>query len=366
MNTKLYRYLTFLFLLIAGFSCSDDDSTPPQAAAGFTADKTEVKIGEEITFTNTSANATAFKWSFGDGTTSKDISPTKSYGAGGTYTVSLLSTGAGGSTISSTEITVLPDPQLYYVDVDASLIQNFGITTPGDVTNFLDIAGKGGVGLAYDATHQKIYFSDYEVTGEGKIWSANLDGTDLTVIIDGLYDPYQITLDVENGKLYWAEDWFNNDTGHIGRANLDGTNQEYIVDVEDGRLYAVAIDTKHDKIYYNDWQNEELYRANLDGSDATPILSGVYGYAVQVDIENDKIYFENDETLYRADLDGNNVEPINDGGSRIYGIVVDNAEGRLYWSSRDTGELYQANLDGTHKSVLKAGLGSPRGIFLKK
>ncbi|MBT1688985.1 DUF5050 domain-containing protein [Dawidia soli] len=366
MNTKLYRYLTFLFLLIVAFSCNDDNTTPPQATSGFTSDKSEAKIGEEINFTNTSANATAFKWSFGDGTTSKDISPRKSYGASGTYTVSLLSTGAGGSTISSQNITVLPDPQLYYVAMGASLIQHFGISTPGDVTDFLNISEKEGPGLAYDAEHQKIYFSDFYETGAGKIWSVNLDGTDLKVIIDGLYDPYQIALDIENGKIYWAEDWFNEDTGHIGRANLDGTDREYVVDVPDGRLYAVAVDTQHDKLYYNDWQNEELYRANLDGSDATPILSGVYGYAIQVDAENDKIYFEDDATLYRANLDGSNVEPVNEGGSLIYGIVVDNTENLLYWSGRETGEIYRANLDGTHRSVLKAGLDSPRGIFLKK
>ena len=366
MNTKFYKYLSFLLLLIVVVSCKDDDTTPPQATAGFTADKTTVKIGEEISFTNNSANATAFKWSFGDGTTSKDISPTKSYAAGGTYTVSLLSTGAGGSTISSSEITVLPDPEIYYLG--ATMIQNFGVSAPGNVTDFLDVSDKGGVGLVYDFTHQKVYFSDYAETGAGKIWSVNLDGTDLEVIVDGLYEPYQIALDLEGGKIYWADEADDDDMGHIGRANLDGSNQENIITLESGQFRAVAVDTKHDKIYYYEVNNEDLYIANLDGSDATPILSGAYGYGIQVDTENDKIYFDeqNDDMLYRANLDGSNVEPIHEVSSRIYGIFIDNAESRLYWSSQDTGELYQANLDGTHRSVLKAGMSSPAGIFLLK
>jgi len=95
MKTYLYRYITFALLVFAAFSCQDD-STPPQAAASFTADKTTVHIGEDIIFTNSSENATAFKWSFGDGTTSKEISPKKSYTSAGTFVVSLLSTGAGG------------------------------------------------------------------------------------------------------------------------------------------------------------------------------------------------------------------------------------------------------------------------------
>lgn len=370
MNTTLYKYLAFFLMLMVVVSCGDDDSTPPQATAGFVADKTEVKIGEEINFANESANATAFKWSFGDGTTSKDISPKKTYAASGTYTVSLLSTGAGGSTISSMSITVLPDPELYFIDEDLAVIGKFGLSTPDKVVNFLDITDKVGLGLAYDAAHQKVYFIDYNTSGEGKIWSVNLDGTDLKAIVDGLFSPQQLALDVEGGKIYWADDRDEDgdNIGHIGRANLDGSAQENIVTLEGAQFRGIAVDAKHDKLYYFEAYDEDLYRANLDGSDATLIIPGVYGYAIEVDTENDKIYFDDqrDEMFYRANLDGSNIEPINDGGSAIFGIVIDNAEGKLYWSGWNTGEIYQANLDGTHKSVLKTGLSGPGGIFLKK
>src|SRR5262245_60397805 len=108
---KIARYISFLFLAASSLlmtSC-DDETVPPQSAAEFTASVTTAKVGEEIQFTNTSTNATAFQWSFGDGTTSKQISPKKSYEASGKFLVSLVSTGAGGSTISNLEITVVPD-----------------------------------------------------------------------------------------------------------------------------------------------------------------------------------------------------------------------------------------------------------------
>ena len=366
--TTLYTFLTIILMTFVIVSCNDKEDTKPTANAAFTVSKTTAKIGEEIQFTNASENATAFKWSFGDGTTSKEVSPKKKYSSAGKFIVSLLSTGAGGSQISNQEITIMPDPELYFTEIDASLIRHFTTGNPKDILDFLDVSGKAGVGLAYDSVHEKIYFSDYNVTGEGKIWRINLDGTDLQAIVKDLYDPYQIALDVAGGKVYWAEDLDVDNFGHIGRANLDGTGKENIVSLEDGEFRALALDLDNRKVYYYDVNNEDLYRANLDGSAASPILSGVYGYAIEVDEVNDKLYFDeqNDEILLRTNLDGSNPETIDDNGSRIYGIAIDNENGKVYWSGRDSGTITGANLDGTHKSVLASGLSSPRGLFLKK
>ncbi|WP_165824125.1 DUF5050 domain-containing protein [Pseudochryseolinea flava] len=367
MKSKIFAYLTLFMTLFIVISCDDDDSKP-EAAATFDVSKTTVSIGEEIQFTNTSKNATAFKWSFGDGTTSKEVSPKKSYTSSGTFVVSLLSTGTGGSQIANVSVTVLPDPEIFFTEVNANMIRKFAIGSPTSIGDFLDVTEMAGVGLAYDAANEKVYFSDYAVTGEGKIWRVNLDGTDLEAIVDGLYDPYQIALDVENGKVYWAEDLDADEIGHIGRANLDGSDKEYVVSLDGGEFRAIALDTENDKMYYYEVYNEDLYQANLDGTDATPILSGVFGYALAVDMVNDKIYFDeqNDEELKRADLDGSNIETIDDNGSRIYGIAVDAANNKIYWSGRDSGVITTAALDGTHKRDLASGLFSPRGLFLKK
>jgi len=368
MKAQLLRYLTLMLLIVTVVSCEDDATTPPQASAGFTVNKATAGIGEEILFTNTSANATAFKWSFGDGTTSKEISPKKVYSASGTYIVTLLSTGAGGSTLSSTEINILPDPELFYIEAGSSTISHFGLSAPDKASSFLDITGFSGVGLAYDAANEKVYFSDFESYGDGKIWRINLDGTDLEEIIGGLYDPYQIALDVAGGKIYWAEDGDADDVGHIGRANLDGTGREYVVTLDGAQFRAISLDVENNKMYYYEVWDEDLWVANLDGTDQNPIISGVWGYAVCVDTQNDKIYFHDHRSklLLRADLDGGNVETVDDNGSRIYGISVDYEKGKLYWSGRDSGEIRQANLDGSHKITLKSGLASPRGLFFKK
>jgi PKD repeat protein len=370
MKAKIHLYISFILTLFLVLSCSESNDPTPQAVAEFTASTTTAKIGEDIQFTNTSENATAFVWSFGDGTTSKAISPKKSYTASGSFEVSLLSTGAGGSTISSMTITILPDPEVFVADYGASKILRFSIKGSEDPSTFLDVTGFGGTGIAYDATHEKIYFSDFEVTGEGKIWSVNLDGTDLTSIADGLIEPYGVAVDAAGGKVYWADEWDenNNYEGHIYRSNLDGTGMVAVVTQVDAQFRSVALDPAHNKMYFYDIYNEEIHVSKLDGTDDDVIIPGVWGYALQLDIPNGKIYFDdqNEEVLYRANLDGTNLEVVDDNGSRIYGIAIDNENAKLYWSGRDTGEVYEAELDGTHKRIVKSGLASPRGIFLKK
>lgn len=450
MKSKIYAYLAIFLVIASVLSCKDDEDPKPQAAANFSADKTTAQVDETIQFTNTSENATAFKWSFGDGTTSKDVSPKKTYESSGTYLVSLVSTGEGGTTISSLNITVVPSPaftvedadnlvaltpvqftnaskgatsflwsfgneagststeenptftylkagsykvtltatspegstntektivvkaassEIYFVELNNDMIKKLSLDGNGTVTNFLDVASKGGVGIAYDDVHGKIYFTDFAVRGEGKVWSVNLDGTGLLELASDLVEPYGIALDIPNGKMYWVDD-ADDDTGegHIYRANFDGTGRETIVTLMDAQFRAVALDLKNNKMYYYEVYNEDLYMSDLDGTNAAPILSGVYGYGLLVDSENGKIYFDeqNVEELQRANLDGSNVETVDDNGSRIYGMAIDHEKGKLYWSGRDSGTIEEADLDGSNQVTLKSGLASPRGLFLRK
>lgn len=444
MKITLYPFL--LIALVMGFlsACDNEEDAKPQSMATFTASATEVQVGEEIQFTNTSQNATAFRWSFGDGTSSKEISPRKSYQSPGIFTVSLVATGEGGSTISNMDIKVLPssgfvvenaselvaltavqftntsqggdsylwsfgDPgnststeenptftylspgtytvsltvtseagestysqeitlgaasaELYFIAYGDGLIQKLALDGSGSVSNVMDIDGMGGVGLAYDKVNGKIYFSDFETYPEGRIWRMNLDATGLEEIASNIGDPYGIALDVAAGKIYWVDD-----DGNVSRANLDGSDPEIgLINIPGGQLRAISLDPENGKIYFYEVYDENLYVANMDGTDPTVIVPGVYGYAIFVDTVNDKIYFDdqNDELLKVANLDGSDIQTIDDNGTRIYGMDIDYDNGKLYWSGRDSGELYRANLDGSDHEVLKSELSSPRGIFLR-
>jgi DNA-binding beta-propeller fold protein YncE len=280
----------------------------------------------------------------------------------------MVATGAGGTNSSSLEITIT-SMAVYFIDSSDEILAKVDLDVNRTLTTVKDLAGMSGVGLAYDATAGKIYTSDFydADTPDGKIWKMNLDGTGATAIASGILDPYGIALDAAGGKIYWVDD-----AGNVSRANVDGSSPEVpLVNVPDGWLRAIALDKENGKMYFYEVNHENLYIANLDGTDTTRLITGVYGYAIFVDGVNGKIYFDDQNSgtggmLKRANLDGTGIEDIDNAETRIYGIDIDYDANKLYWSSRDLGEIYRANLDGTGKEVLKSGLTSPRGMFLKK
>jgi PKD repeat protein len=448
MKNKFYKYLVLACISLSVSSCNDEEALAPQSQAAFTASKTTVAIGEDIQFTNSSQNATASVWSFGDGTTSKQVSPKKTYDESGRFLVSLVATGSGGSTIANLEIIVTSAssfivenegdlkakvaiqftstsleaetfawsfgdagsstaveenpiflyqnagtytvslttsnsngdntftkeiivanaPQnpgeLYYIAIGDGLIKKLDLGAVGNISDVLDIAGKGGIGLAYDDVNDKIYFSDFDTYPNGNIWRMDKDGSNLKNIVSNIGDPYAIALDLAGGKVFWVDDDSN-----VSKANLDGTNLEIgFLSIAGAQWRAISLDLENNKMYVYDVNAENLYQADLDGSNASIIIEGVYGYAILVDTVNDKIYFDdqNSDELKMANLDGSNIQTVNTNGSRIYGIQIDHEVNKLYWSGRDSGELYRADLDGSNLEILQTGIASPRGIALIK
>jgi PKD repeat protein len=64
----------------------------------------------EVTFTNTSTNATSYLWDFGDSQTSTEENPVHTYANDGTYTVTLTATNECGSVTTTQEVTVITPP----------------------------------------------------------------------------------------------------------------------------------------------------------------------------------------------------------------------------------------------------------------
>ncbi|NHF59524.1 hypothetical protein FK220_009240 [Flavobacteriaceae bacterium TP-CH-4] len=103
--------LVFIFTLaVSFFGCDeDDDANLPKVVAGFTF--TQNGDTGTVTFINISEEASSYKWDFGDGDTSTEINPVKTF-ASGTFTVKLeASNVAGASDTFEDEITIsIPEP----------------------------------------------------------------------------------------------------------------------------------------------------------------------------------------------------------------------------------------------------------------
>lgn len=105
---KLNLILTLLLGVLL-FSCNKDDNTmQPTITANF---KTTIQLSENqavVKVTNLSQNATAYKWSFPNGTSNNttDENPTIFYTKNGTYTITLVASNGTISDTKTIEITI--------------------------------------------------------------------------------------------------------------------------------------------------------------------------------------------------------------------------------------------------------------------
>lgn len=88
--------LPALAVLLLQLSCKKKDDTSNKPDAAFSASGYEVQVPCTVTFFNTSANASSYLWSFGDGSTSTEFNPVHTFNFIGTYSIKLKVTGPDG------------------------------------------------------------------------------------------------------------------------------------------------------------------------------------------------------------------------------------------------------------------------------
>lgn len=191
----------------------------PAPEAGFEA----ILNQTTVQFTNNSTNADTYSWSFGDGSTSNEASPTHTYPGAGVYTVQLIATTACGADTSELTITIegqapMPD---FSVDMDngcAPLTVQFTDLSQGNPTSWA-WSFPGGTPATSDEQNPVVTYNmpgsyDVALTVSNAFGSQNLEQSDL-IFIDELPQAafsYQISLlqvyfEVTNAQAGVTYEW---------------------------------------------------------------------------------------------------------------------------------------------------------------
>lgn len=186
-----------------------------------------------ITFTNTSQNADSYLWDFGDGTTSTETNPSKTYNTKGTYTVKLTAknTSTGKSNQTSQNLVITPGKvflqrvivdEIPFVDENGagwdltsgpdvffSIIDSVGNVIINSSGSRVDDVTPSMLSLAWDFTPEllfeksswnKTYFIrvwDWDATGDDLIGTTN--GFKITQLINSNY-PTTVALQSVDAK----------------------------------------------------------------------------------------------------------------------------------------------------------------------
>ena len=201
------------------------------------------------------------------------------------------------------------------------------------------------------------------VSGEHNTDNNCSDAVRVTVSSEFVFTPSTSTL----SHMYWTDP----DAGIIYRANLDGSNAEPLITRSNEALFGLALDVAGGQIYWTALtftftaSEGGIYRANLDGSNVETLIAGeLLPFSLALDVAGGQIYWtgidpEAEEgSIYRANLDGSNVETLIAEQNVPNSLALDVAGGQIYWTGIDPeaeeGSIYRANLDGSNVETLIA------------
>ncbi|MCG9126381.1 hypothetical protein JT359_02155 [Candidatus Poribacteria bacterium] len=230
------------------------------------------------------------------------------------------------------------------------------------------------IGYAY--SKGKIYFSE-----PNKIYRANLNGTDVEEILTGIGWVTDLALDMKNRKIYWVS------PPRIYRANLDGSNIEKIIEGEvqnnpPGKLsndpFSIALDIEANKVYWGNNGPWDIRSVNNDGSNIEHIVIediilnnvllriSIDAESLELDVKEGKMYFvdSHQDNIARANLDGSDYEHLGIFLVDPRGLTLDLQNREMYWTQQARGIIRRASFDGDNKETLLTDLTIPYDIAL--
>ena len=159
---------------------------------------------------------------------------------------------------------VLLSQTIYWTELDNENDLNATLYTTdiggGDKTNFFDEFDTGMVGspyaIAFDWIGKNLYLANREASTievikmEGKrkrrmVLLTN-DGSE-----NGVANPVAISLDPQNGKLYWLDQGGAGVPAKIGKANMDGSKSEVLLKEDLVQPEFITLDQDTEMLYFS-------------------------------------------------------------------------------------------------------------------
>jgi len=169
-------------------------------------------------------------------------------------------------------------------NLDGSKIETLVDTSQGDARPGRD-AKKWCVGISVDADRGQIYWTQKgpEKAGLGRIFRAGAEipnganaanRTDIELLFDGLPEPIDLELDLENRFLYWTDRGDPPRGNTVNRASID-TKQDspeiVLTLLMEG--IGITLDVPGDRMFLTDLAGS-VYSARLDGSEKRALVVG--------------------------------------------------------------------------------------------
>jgi low density lipoprotein receptor-related protein 5/6 len=194
----------------------------------------------------------------------------------------------------------------------------------------------------------------------GTIRSASVEGDDVQDVVGG---DGPIAVDSANQRIYFALQADCEPCAEILRADFDGSDLESLV--QETAVGSIAVDSGSGKMY---WYGLGWIRwANLDGTQEQQLIPAEFTSSMAIDVQAGKLYWVETQTpggseIRRADLDGSDVEDLVTGLTDPYGLAIDPAGDRMWWTDFALGTVHRSRLDGTEVTEVLSGLDRPVGI----
>ena len=230
---------------------------------------------------------------------------------------------------------------VYYSDLDGS---NEGHFT-------LSVRPKA-IAVDWDSSPHKLYIGLVPASGNGKIIKCDVDGTNQEDVITDIVGINGIELDLDNRKIYWLKNTYDDDA--IYKADMDGTDsnieQIYHTTTVSRDLWGLTINVPDHKLWITErgGTNNSSYIRSMttSGASVTTIMNPAYN-PHDIEYYSGNLYVGTGDGLVRIATTGSGDTTLLVSGADVDGISIDGTNDNIYWVDYITNNVKMCSLDGS-------------------